>query len=100
MCAADALQEMLLFMKNHTIEPFPAIPAAWEKEQVSFERLRGENGILISAKLADGRLKSLNIEADREDVFKITGWTKEGIRSSGSSFCVKRGLTLFDAQAE
>lgn len=100
MCAADALQEMLLFMKNHTIEPFPAIPAAWEKGHVSFERLRGENGILISAKLADGRLKSLNIEADREDVFKITGWTKEGIRSSGSSFCVKRGLTLFDAQAE
>ena len=49
MYAADALQEMLLSMRDGVIELFPAIPEKWKKERISFENLRGEKGLLISA---------------------------------------------------
>lgn len=50
MYAADALQEMLLQSKGNVIEVFPAIPGHWQEEEISFRNLRGETGILVSAK--------------------------------------------------
>lgn len=50
MYAADALQEMLLQTKKNEIELFPAIPESWKEEEIAFENLRGEMGILVSAK--------------------------------------------------
>ena len=50
MYAVDALQEMLLQTKGNVIEVFPAIPEHWQGEEISFRSLRGETGILVSAK--------------------------------------------------
>lgn len=46
----DALQEMLLQEHQGYIHLFPAIPEDWNKQEVSFEKLRSYGGILISAK--------------------------------------------------
>lgn len=51
MFSADALQEMLFQMKNGKIRLFPAILEKWKEEGVSFQNLRGENGILCSASI-------------------------------------------------
>lgn len=52
MCAADALQEMLLYGEEGVIEAFPAIPESWERQEVAFRGFRTEGGILVSARLA------------------------------------------------
>lgn len=62
MCSADALQEMLLQTKNNKIEVFPAIPDTWLAGEISFEDLRGERGILISASLRHGYLDSITLK--------------------------------------
>lgn len=49
MYAADALQEMLLQVKEEEIHVFPAIPEAWKKQELSFQGFRGYGGIKISA---------------------------------------------------
>ena len=56
MFSADALQEMLFQMKNGKIRLFPAIPEEWKEKGVSFQNLRGENGLMCSAKIEDGIL--------------------------------------------
>lgn len=95
MCAADALQEMLFYMEDGRIELFPAIPKEWEKKKTAFTNLRGEKGILVSAELVRGRLKSLSILSETEETFILQGWTREGIRSRNASFTVKSGDMLF-----
>lgn len=69
MCAADALQEMLLKTEEGIIELFPAVPAEWEN--VSFEDFRGEMGVLISAELENGKLKEVRLKAGKKAVYKI-----------------------------
>lgn len=83
MCAADALQEMLLYGEEGVIEAFPAIPKDWEKQRVSFERFRTEGGVLVSAALEDGRLSRLLLEAPREMSVKLKGWRHDGMRDEG-----------------
>lgn len=58
-CAADALQEMLLQCENGSLDLFPAVPDAWLDEKVSYENLRGEKGLLISAAMDNGKVTSL-----------------------------------------
>ncbi len=86
MCAADALQEMLLYGEEGVIEAFPAIPKDWEKERVSFERFRTEGGVLVSAVLEDGRLSRLLLNAPREMSVKLKGWRHDGTRDEGEMF--------------
>lgn len=64
-CAADALQEMLLQTENGIIDLFPAIPAEWAEQEVSFDTLRAENGVLVSAKLRHGKVTELTIQWNR-----------------------------------
>lgn len=71
MCAADALQEMLLQTYNGIIRTFPAIPEEWAKKEVSFTRFRGEGGILVSSEIKDGRLQYILLEAEREGEFRL-----------------------------
>lgn len=56
MYAADALQEMLFQMEDGVIDLFPAIPERWREKELSFERLRGEKGLLVSAKMKEGKV--------------------------------------------
>lgn len=50
---AAGIQEMLLQSHTGVIRIFPAIPADWR--DVSFNNLRAEGGILVSAELHDGK---------------------------------------------
>lgn len=62
MCAADALQEMLLQTEDNTLNLFPAIPDEWLEGNVSFTDFRAENGLLVSAEMKDGKLASLALK--------------------------------------
>lgn len=73
MFAADALQEMLMQMRNGVLECFPAVPEEWKKGTIEFAGFRGENGIRIWAKMEKGTLTSLKIDASRETTFQIKG---------------------------
>ena len=64
MFSADALQEMLFHLKNGTIRLFPAVPKKWTEESISFGNLRGEKGILCSAKIERGWKLSWDIYAE------------------------------------
>jgi alpha-L-fucosidase 2 len=71
MCAADALQEMLLQTYNGIIRVFPAIPEEWVKNEVSFSGFRGESGVIISSKIKEGKLEYILLEAEKAGKFTI-----------------------------
>ena len=89
MCAADAVQEMLLQTENGILDFFPAIPEEWE-EEASFSTLRGEKGILVSARLTDGKVKEIVLENGKAggifirkserltEIARANGWQQEG----------------------
>lgn len=66
MFAADALQEMLFYMKKGRIRLFPAVPQRWREEGLAFRDFRGEGGVLVSARLERGRLKALRLRSSRD----------------------------------
>lgn len=86
MCAADALQEMLLYGEEGVIEVFPAIPESWERREVAFRGLRTEGGLLVSARLAQGKLTKLVLEAPCRMYVKLKGWNREGIRRESERY--------------
>ena len=87
-CAADALQEMLLYGEQGEIEVFPAVPEKWLKDGVSFEGLRTEGGLLVSARAQDGKLCRLVLEAPGAMEVKLKGWSREGLREDGCVYSV------------
>ena len=62
MCAADALQEMLLYTENGIMELFPAIPDEWIDGKTAFYKLRGEMGCLVSAVCQNGRITEFELK--------------------------------------
>lgn len=68
-CAADAIQESLLYSENNTVILFPAVPAAWK--DVSFSGFRACGGALISAAMKNGKIVSLNISAENDVTYFI-----------------------------
>lgn len=93
MCAADALQEMLLYTEEGLFEPFPAIPDAWKQKEVSFENFRGQGGIRISCTLNQGTLTRLLIQADTACSVKLQGWSRLGEAQEGAlqSIALQKG---------
>lgn len=71
MCAADALQEMLLQSEKGMLDLFPAIPDEWQEEKVSFRHFRAEGGILVSAVLEKGQVTELTFENNEEKEIRI-----------------------------
>lgn len=65
-CAADAVQEMLLFAEGNTVEVFRAVPDDWKT--VSFENFRGNNGIQVTAHRENGHTRFIKIDATEQDV--------------------------------
>lgn len=61
MCAASALQEMLLQSEKGVLHLFPALPEDWKGKRVSFTTLRACGAFLVSAKLQDGAAVSAEI---------------------------------------
>lgn len=60
---AAGLQEMLLQSYAGFIEVFPAVPPAWK--DVSFNTLRAEGGLLVSAKKENGKITSITISSEK-----------------------------------
>jgi hypothetical protein len=55
-----ALHEMLLQVRDGAIVLFPAMPQAWR--HTSFENLRVEGALLVSARREDGKLKFFSVK--------------------------------------
>jgi hypothetical protein len=60
------------------IRVFPAIPDQWKKEGVSFRRLRGWNGILVSSKIMGNKVAFIQLEATRKGLYRITNCFEQG----------------------
>ena len=80
MCAGEALQEMLLYSEDSVIECFPAIPEAWRNQTVSFEGLKAERGISVSAALHQGRITKLCLDNKYAGRYILRGVSESLIR--------------------
>ncbi|MCG8403191.1 MAG: hypothetical protein MJA84_16600 [Firmicutes bacterium] len=85
MCAADALQEMLLKTDQGVIKVFPAIPEEWKKGDVSFNNFRGWNGIKVSAKMKSGKLISISLETSKSAEYIIENCFDKRVLTIGKS---------------
>lgn len=63
MCAASALQDMLLESDERQIKVFPAIPEHWKKSEVSFSNFLAWDQISVSAKISNGILQYIKLYA-------------------------------------
>lgn len=61
MAAAAAVQEMLLQSHTDTVQVFPAVPASWRS--ASFQQLRTEGGLLVSARRTNGATSWVQLQA-------------------------------------
>jgi alpha-L-fucosidase 2 len=66
---AGGLQEMLLQSYAGFIEIMPAVPASWKN--VSFDHLRAEGAVLVSAKRKDGIVDEVKLEAEKGGLVKL-----------------------------
>ena len=66
---AQGLHEMLIQNKEGVIEVFPAIPAGWKS--VSFDKLRTEGAILVSALQEKGHTKNITLTAQASGLVKL-----------------------------
>lgn len=66
---ARGVHEMLMQSHNGTVEVFPAIPTPWQN--ATFKNLRSENGFLISADKANGRIRSIEVTASAAAALRI-----------------------------
>ncbi|MBI2190395.1 MAG: hypothetical protein HYU36_00245, partial [Planctomycetes bacterium] len=62
--AAAGLQEMLLQSHHGIIRVFPAVPEEWE--EASFNTLRAEGALLVSARRSRGQVQLVEILAERD----------------------------------
>ncbi len=69
--AAEAVHEMLLQTHSGEVRLFPALPAEWK--DVSFRSLRGEGGLLVTARLAAGQLAAAEVAATCDCTFRCLG---------------------------
>ena len=66
---AAALQEMLIQSYSGTVTLFPAIPKTWK--DLSFYRLRTENGFVVSAEMKGGKVVKVRIESDKGGTIRL-----------------------------
>lgn len=75
MLFSAALGEMLLQSEEGRIDVFAAIPESW-KQKAAFRNLRADGGLLVSAAMEGGKMKSLFVSAPR--ACEISVKTPEG----------------------
>lgn len=73
---ASGIQEMLIQSHSREVRLFPAIPKAWEN--VSFHQLRTEGAFLVSAKMVEGELTQVTIQAEVGGTIKICNTFPDG----------------------
>lgn len=89
MFAADALQEMLFQMRDGMIRLFPAIPQKWKHSGVAFQTLRGEKGLLCSARITKEGILSWEIRAETSMTVTVTypGLERTKTLAAGEIWC-------------
>lgn len=88
MCAAGALQDLLFRSEDGKMELFQAIPEAWKNQKIRFQSLRGEGGVLVSARYEKGVVTELRLEGKEgtcrmkgenlKPLAEAYGWKEEG----------------------
>ncbi len=71
MCAADAVQEMLLQTSHGILKLFPAVPQEWSSRGVGFENLRCEGAWLVSSRMEAGCVKYVRITAQADGTTRL-----------------------------
>lgn len=89
MCAADALQEMLLQTYDRIIRVFPAIPEWWKSRGTKFNDFRAMDGILVSSFIKDNELKYIQLKV-----------AKSGYISINNSFISSKLLIIKQQESE
>ncbi|MCQ2148880.1 MAG: hypothetical protein MJY45_00765 [Bacteroidales bacterium] len=60
---ASGVQQMLLQSQDGTIRVFPAIPSSWK--DVSFNRLRARGAFIVSADMAEGEVRRIEVFSEK-----------------------------------
>lgn len=63
------IQETLLFTRNGILQVFPMAPKSWKN--ASFTDLRAEGGLLVSARMAGGRVAEVTVRADTPGITEV-----------------------------
>ena len=57
---------MLFQMQDGEIKVFAAIPESWKEKEITFEKFRGEGGLLVSAKWIPNHGYEVTFEPEKE----------------------------------
>ena len=71
MCAADAIQEMLLQCYDGSIRVFPAIPEAWREKGCEFEGFLSFGGIKVSSAIEKDAVRYIRLNPRKDTVCQI-----------------------------
>ena len=71
MCAADAVQEMLMQCYDGTIRVFPAIPADWKEFGCAFEGFLSFGGVKVSSEIKDEKVSFVRLNPKKDTVASI-----------------------------
>lgn len=94
--ATDAINNMLLYSEKFGLKLFPAIPKAWKN--VSFENFCGYDGITVSAKMCDGKISYIKINAQKNVTINILNDQAE-LESIDKTITLKKnGVFEFNAE--
>jgi len=66
---ASGIQEMLLQSHNGPIRIFPAVPEPWQN--VSFQNLRTEGAFIVSAKMRDENIQTVDVFSEKGGLFRL-----------------------------
>lgn len=99
--AMHALNEMLLQswsatpgkLDSEVIRIFPSMPAEWK--EASFEKLRAEGGIKVSAKRSAGKTTWFEVTSEKGGMARIRNnfgshvkWSKSGVQLQGENYVI------------
>jgi alpha-L-fucosidase 2 len=71
MCAADAIQEMLMQCYVGPVRVFPAIPAAWRETGCEFEGFLSYGGIKVSSAIENNEVRYIRLNPKKDTVCHI-----------------------------
>ena len=93
MCAADALQEMLLQTENRSLTLFPAIPDSWKQQEPAFRNFCAEDGVTVSASWKNG-VNSLTVSAHHATQLRIR--LENGLDALLQGFPTENGWAILE----
>ena len=102
MCAADAVQEMLMQCYDGTICVFPAVPAAWQETGCGFEGFLSYGGIKVSSAIEKGEVTYIRLNPRKDAVCRIInpfGSSQVQVQTSDSIDILSGEILMLPLQA-